>query len=145
MNLYLDTSSLLKLFIREHSSEGVRDIVARAARRSTSRISTPEARGGLARAARGLRLTPDELHIAETELRSLFEGMQVVDVTAALLEDAGDLAVGYYLRGLDAIHLASAVTLQNALGEPITFSAFDDRLNQAAADCGLTVPGAETT
>lgn len=72
----------------------------------------------------------------ETTWRTLI----IADVTQPLVRLAGDLAERYVIRGFDAIHLASAVTLQRELDEPITFSAFDDRLNQSAAEEGLTLP-----
>lgn len=64
----------------------------------------------------------------------------IADVTEPLVRLAGDLAERYLLRGFDAIHLASAVTLQRELGEPITFSAFDDHLSESAASEGLLLP-----
>jgi hypothetical protein len=65
--------------------------------------------------------------------------MRVIALTETLARTAGDLAARYFLRGLDAIHLASAVTLRDELDESVSFSASDGRLNEAAADCGLAV------
>lgn len=51
----------------------------------------------------------------------------------ALLDRAGDLDPAS-LRSLDAIHLASALTLGNDLGVVVTY---DDRMLQGASALGL--------
>jgi len=43
----------------------------------------------------------------------------------------------YYLRGFDAIHLASAVLLQESIQENIIFGCFDQGLSRAAHQEGL--------
>jgi len=45
---------------------------------------------------------------------------------------AGDLAEKHDLRGFDAIHLASAVTLREKLASDFTFSCCDMRLQIAS-------------
>ena len=49
-----------------------------------------------------------------------------------ILVAARDLIRRHPLRGFDAIHLASALSLRAALGEEITFAAADERLLRAA-------------
>ena len=137
MILYLDTSSFLKLFIVEEHSEAVREHVASADGLHTSIVSWPEAKGVIARAVRGNRILAESYAASESKLLEFWNKVDVVDVTTDLIAEAGDLAARFYLRGLDAIHLASAVTLQRYLNEPVAFSAFDDRLLDAAEACGL--------
>jgi predicted nucleic acid-binding protein len=88
---------------------------------------------------RGLRLAVERYPEADAEFQDLIDRLRLVDVSEHLAGVAGDLAARYFLRGLDAIHLASALTLQEGLGEAVSFSSFDGRLNEAAADCGLVV------
>ena len=45
---------------------------------------------------------------------------------------AGDLAEKHGLRGFDAIHLTSAVTLREKLVSPVIFSCYDVRLQIAS-------------
>jgi predicted nucleic acid-binding protein len=52
---------------------------------------------------------------------------------------AGILAENHALRGADAIHLASAVTLSKQLGESTMFLCFDGRLATAAGKEDLRV------
>jgi len=53
---------------------------------------------------------------------------------------AGDLAEKHGLRGFDAIHLASAVTLREKLASPVTFSCYDIRLQNASQREKLDLP-----
>ena len=138
MNLYLDTSSLFKLYVNEEDSDAAMALASRANTISVSQIAYPEFRGSLARAQRGGRLT-DQAYLSTLEL---FERAWVTyaarEVTLPLIRLAGELAAKHYLRGFDAVHLASAVTLQRELDEPVTFSSSDDRLMEAARVEGLT-------
>ena len=139
MNLYLDSSSFLKLFIAEPQSATMRNLLETAHGLTTSVIAWPEGRGGLARAERSGRISPEYHAEAITQLTEFLTSATVIDMTVGVARVAGDLAARYFLRGLDAIHLASALTLQEGLGEAVSFSSFDSRLNEAAADCGLAV------
>jgi hypothetical protein len=57
---------------------------------------------------------------------------------------ARDLIQRHPLKGFDAIHLASALSLKSALGEEMTFAAADERLLQAAEGAGLRPLNVET-
>ena len=51
---------------------------------------------------------------------------------------AAELAVRRVLKGFDAVHLAAALTLRDAVGDDgVAFSSFDAPLNEAAAAEGL--------
>jgi hypothetical protein len=86
------------------------------------------------------RIAEDEYQNTLQRFEDTWRTLIIADVTEPLVLLAGDLAERYVLRGFDAIHLASAVTLHRELDEPITFSAFDDRLNGSAASEGLLLP-----
>lgn len=53
---------------------------------------------------------------------------------------AGEMAERYALRGFDAIHLASAVRLEERFPD-LRFPAFDDRLVAAAREASVPVYG----
>lgn len=61
-----------------------------------------------------------------------------IALTAAQVHDAGECAEQFSLRGLDAIHLASARWLKSMHDGEFVFSAFDQSLMTAAAAAGLT-------
>lgn len=138
MILYLDTSSLLKVYLDEPGSDDVTRLKNSARYIATSLITYPEARSGLARAVRGGRLSQDGYKTAVAEFENDWPWYGIQDVTRPLAQTAGDLAARHFLRGFDAVHLASAVVLQRELGEAVTFSSGDDRLMAAAAVEGLS-------
>jgi predicted nucleic acid-binding protein len=140
VNLYLDSSSLIKLLIEEEGSAIVDQLVKGSSVLSTSVVTWPELRGALARAIRGGRLTKDGHAEALASLQDLWRRMQILAFDEAIATSAGDHAANHYLRGLDAIHLASALAYRDASGEPLAFSAFDHRLADAAAASGLDIP-----
>jgi hypothetical protein len=55
-----------------------------------------------------------------------------IQVTVELVRLPGDLAEKHGLRGFDAVHLASAVTLRAKLASPVTFSCYDIQLQNAS-------------
>ena len=139
MNLYLDSSSLLKLFLEERESKLAEEIARRATAIYASLVAYVEARSGLARALRTGRLTEGAYRETLMRFEASWASFVSLDISRGVVRLAGDLAERHHLRGYDAVHLATAVTLQRELGEPVTFSAWDERLVSAAAAEGLTL------
>jgi predicted nucleic acid-binding protein len=67
-----------------------------------------------------------------------------VELGAEILISARGLIQRHSLRAFDAIHLASALGLQAAANEPVTFVAADQRLLRAAAGERLATVNPET-
>jgi len=131
--LYLDSSSLVKLYVEETGSADVERLAERASLACTSVISYAEARSAFARLHREGSLTTQEHSLAKADLVRDWPRYLFLDVVPAVWQSAGDLAEKHALRGFDSIHLASFLYLANAnLGEPIQFSSFDNRLIGAA-------------
>jgi len=144
MNVFADTSALLKLFLKETHSGAVRELFSDpSARPLASRITWVEALAGLARRQRMGTTTEDAIRYSRRELHRLWPFFTLVEVTSELTERAGDYSETLGLRGFDAVQLASAVELQQALAEPVRFACFDYGLNQAARVLGLEVPFAQ--
>ena len=100
------------------------------------RLVYPETRAALAQAERLGRLTARQLRGAVTELHSLFEGIDLVEVDDALARRAGELADARRLRGYDAVHLAAA----NRVNDPdVVVVAGDGALLDAATAEGMTI------
>ena len=138
MILYLDTSSLLKLYLDEPGADQIEDLRNAASLVATSLITYSEARSGLARALRGGRFADKDYDETVRDFDGDWSTFLAREVTEPLVKRAGELAAKHFLRGFDAIQLASAITLQEELGEPVTFSASDERLTHAAELEGLT-------
>ncbi|HWP99488.1 MAG TPA: type II toxin-antitoxin system VapC family toxin [Vicinamibacterales bacterium] len=133
MTLYLDTSSLVKLYVEEPGSEAVRRLVAAATIVATSLVAYPEARAAFARRRREGVLRPSAFAAARRSLDADWPHYLAIGVSARLCREAGELAERYRLRGYDAVHLASFAELARSAGARDTrFSSFDDRLNRAA-------------
>lgn len=137
MILYLDTSSLVKLHVDEEGSQLVRGLVKRATVVATSGVAYVEARAAFARKRREAELTDEELQRVRGDFESDWEKYLTVEVSKSIVTKAGNLAEKHSLRGFDAVHLASALTLTAGLGSEVEFSCADQRLLRAAVDEGL--------
>jgi len=140
VNLYLDTSALVKLYVAEVHSSAVRRWVDRSDTVASSRVAYPEARAALARRRREGALSATALRRAVAALARDFPSIVVVEITEQLSRDAGELAERRALRGFDAIHLASALEIARILGAAPLFLAYDARMTEAAALEGLRAP-----
>jgi predicted nucleic acid-binding protein len=138
VTLYLDTSSLVKLYVEEPGSDSVRELVAAANVVATSTIAYPEARAALARRRRERTLSPAALAGAKRAFESDWPRYLAIDVTLPLCMRAGDLAERYRLRGYDSVHLASFLEILDR-ADNVRFSAFDANLVRAARAASRSV------
>jgi predicted nucleic acid-binding protein len=133
VTLYLDTSSLVKIYVAEPGSDAVRRLVDRATVVATSSIAYPETRAALARRRRERALGPTAYGIATRALEDDWPRYLAIDVSAAICREAGGLAERYRLRGYDSVHLACYLEIARRAGIAETqFSSFDEPLNRAA-------------
>ena len=133
MTLYLDTSSLVKLYVTETGSAVVRRLVSEANVVATSVVAYAETRAALARLRREGALTASKAAAAKREFEEQWPAYLTLEATDALCRAAGELAERHGLRGFYSIHLASFAEVARRAGTADTqFSSFDDRLNQAA-------------
>lgn len=137
MILYVDTSSLAKLYLDEPYGDDVVEWIGAADAVATSRVTYPEVASALARRCAHGSLAERDLRLSLDDLEAGWEEYLVVDLAERL---AAELAVRHVLRGFDAVHLAAAVTLRDAVGsDGVAFSSFDAELNRAAVSEGLIV------
>lgn len=130
--LYLDTSALVKLYVDEPMSQELTAAVDEAEAVATSLLAYVEARAAFARARREARLSAQAYrHIVDAFVED-WSRYVAVEVTDRLVKEAGDLAVHRALRGYDALHLASALSLRERVSSAVTFLAFDRKLTVAA-------------
>jgi predicted nucleic acid-binding protein len=133
VTLYLDTSSLVTIYVAEPDSDAVRTLVDQATVIATSGIAYPETQAALARRRRDRALSPTAYRIATRAFEDDWPTYLAVDVSAAICREAGNLAERYRLRGYDGVHLASYLEIARRAGVAETqFSSFDERLNRAA-------------
>jgi predicted nucleic acid-binding protein len=133
MTLYLDTSSIVKLYVEETGSDEVRQDLSEAERAATSAVSYAEARAAFARHRRDGKFTPATFRVVKRDFDADWRRLAIVEPTSELCHAAGDLAERYGLRGFDSIHLATFLHLASNRGSEMRFSSFDRQLNIAAA------------
>jgi predicted nucleic acid-binding protein len=137
MILYLETSNLVKLYVRESDSAEVARLVSEAEVVATSIVAYPEARAAFARKIREKGIVEEDYLQIKKDLDDDWEKYFIINLTDALARSSGVLAGKCGLRGFDALHLASALELKKALPHPIRFSSSDARLREAAKNEGL--------
>lgn len=123
--IYLDSSALVKLAVREPESGALR----RYLRRRRPLVSSSVARTEVARAL--LPLGPDAIRRGQDVLARV----DLVRVNDRVLNAAGAL-LPEELRSLDAIHLATAQQLGADLARIVTY---DERMATAAKELGFAV------
>jgi predicted nucleic acid-binding protein len=139
MILYLDASVLVKRFVAEPGADAVNEIVSRAEVLGTALICRAEVAAAFAKAVRTETLTPAGAAAALKEFRNEWPQLIRLQVTERLVAQADSLAWSHSLRGYDAVHLAAAMTWQDAFGLPVTLATFDRLLWQAASRTGMRV------
>jgi predicted nucleic acid-binding protein len=133
--LYLDTSALAKLYVAEPESQLVsRTVEVNSSWLATSRVAYAEVLSVLVRCLRANRLSPKAYRLQKKAFLEDWSAMFVVELSTETLSDAGRLIERHGLRGLDAIHLCSALWIGRT-----SFACFDARLRSAAAAEGLAL------
>ena len=130
--VYLDSSALVKLVVREEESDALRSFVAANAAAVTSAVAVTEVRRAIGRLSTRRALSD--------RVRLVLDGVALLAVDADVLERAARLAPSE-LRTLDAIHVASALSIKADL---LAFVTYDERQRAAARKAGLPLvqPGA---
>jgi predicted nucleic acid-binding protein len=131
--LYLDTSSLVKLYVEEPGSADVERKVGQADFVTTSVVAYAEARAALARRRRERSLTPRQHRDAKAALDDDWQRVLSLELTDRLCRAAGEIAERHRLRGFDAVHLGSYLQIADEFPtESVSFDSADAALNRAA-------------
>lgn len=139
MIVYLDTSSLVKLYVEEAGSAAVKDIAQSATVIAASKIAYAEARAAFVRKQREDGFPIKALRKVVEDLDRDWENYFIIEVTDGIIRAAGDIAEKYLLKGFDSIHIASAVNLKSKIRGEVYFSSADAKLNRAAGKEGIKV------
>lgn len=138
MIAYFDSSSIVKWFFDEPFTELAKETKDKANVVFTSLLAFPEVLSAINRACKEGRCLKSEMQLVRKEFLRSWSNFQWIKVNEQLMQQAGDLVFKHSLRGLDAVHLASALLLRHE-GQPIDvfFSSFDQNLNRAAREEGF--------
>lgn len=129
MIIYLDTSSLVKLYVEETQAAKVREWVEEAELVATGRIAFPETLSALDRRFRSGDFSKHDYEWLIGGFAEDWRNFVVLDFDEI---EAGRLVRKYGLRGFDAVHLSSAKMMRRDEGLALFFSSFDEKLNKAA-------------
>jgi predicted nucleic acid-binding protein len=136
---YWDTSALVKQFVEEAGTSDAVVLRANPPPHATATIAYAETFSALRRRVR--EATLKESQYDEVIRRFLREWPSYVRVNLdeAVLGRSRSLLERYTLRTLDALHLASAIDLQEHLDEPSIIISADIQLLKAASAEGIAI------
>lgn len=142
---YVDTSVLVKRYVREDESPRARALLRRH-RVLSSALLPVEALAAIRRRRSAGDLSERDFTGILADLQRDRQRWKLVEVTSQVLGRAEQLLHAESVRTLDALHIASALELERALGEKLPFLTSDTRQRGAAQRAGLQVVwvGAET-
>ena len=139
MNLYIDTSALIKHYIAEDGSDYINDLMAGATVVATGLITRAEMAAGINRLLRMNYISREHYSIALRDFRSDWIHYERITISEEIVARADSLTCEYTLRGYDSVHLACGLTWQDSLELPVVLITFDSQLRDAAQKAGLQV------
>lgn len=120
----------------EPGSELAAELWDRAESVVSSQLVYPEARAAAAAAHRRRRITSTTLRRAVDRIDELCTELDVIGLDPDLAHSAGDLAEAHGLRGYDAVHLATALSVES---DSMLLATWDGDLARAAVAAGCSV------
>jgi predicted nucleic acid-binding protein len=137
--IYLDTSTLLKLYIQETGSDEVVKLLTSVDSSGTNLLTHVEMASAIARAVRMELVFANEAQSTWKDFLADWELLVRLDISVQITKRAATLAWEHGLRGYDAIHLASALSWQEAIDTPVTLATYDRELWAEALKAGMEV------
>ena len=134
MRVFFDTSAFVKRYVGEAGTDAVLEWCDRATEIGLSGIALPEMISAFCRLRREARITDAQYRQLKSLLLADIEDAAVCDLTPGVLVQAISCLEENVLRGMDAIHIGSAVALQADV-----FISADKRQLDAAARKGLRI------
>ena len=142
MIAYFDASALVKLFLDEADCDIARQVWGSGVRLATSRVSHAELACAMAAAVRSGRHAKGVVDADVVDGTFLADRADLVEADPGVVDTAAVVGVRHGLRGVDAIHIASAMQLAD-FGP--TLVSWDERQRQAARAEGLRIYPETTT
>ena len=132
MRVFFDSSAFVKRYVREAGSDAVLQWCDQASEILLSGIALAEIVAGFCRLQREAQITDSQYRQLKSLLLADVEDAAICDLTPMVLAQAISSLEANVLRGMDAIHIGSAVVLKAEL-----FVTSDQRQLVAAQGCGL--------
>lgn len=132
MIFYFDTSALVKKYVWETGSQRVVDLWEQAEEITISKVGYAETLATFHRKKREGEIAAKQLKKISSSFRNDWKSFIRMDVSGELEKLVDRLVAKYPLRGFDAIHLASSLSLKKLFKSQLAFVAADRRLLDAA-------------
>ena len=134
MLVFFDSSAFVKRYVNESGTEAVLSWCDKASEIGLSGIALPEIISAFCQLQRESRITAVQYQALKSLLLADIEDAAICDLTPPVLAHAISSLEKSVLRGMDAIHIASAVALKADV-----FVSSDERQTEAATRAGLKV------
>jgi len=134
MLAFFDSSAFIKRYVAEEGTEAVLSLCDRASEIGLSGIALPEIISAFCRLRREGKISDVQYRQLKSSLLTDTEDAAVCDLTPQVLAHAIARLEANVLRGMDALHIGSALTLKADV-----FVSADRRQCDAAARAGLNV------
>jgi len=134
MRIFFDSSAFAKRYVSEEGTDAVVQWCDRAAEIALSGIALPELISAFCRLRRESKISEAQYQQLKDSLLADIEDAAICDLTPIVLAHSIASLERNTLRGMDAIHIGSAVAMQADL-----FVSADARQCAAAAAAGLEV------
>ena len=137
MIIYLDTSALVKKYFKEIGSNDLISKWKEAESIVTSSVAYAETMAAFYRKKREVNINENLFETVIQSFHNDWESFIHTEVNDDLNEMIDKMVAFYPLRGFDAIHLASALIVDETIKKDFLFVCFDQRLSTAAQSEGL--------
>ncbi|MSQ73553.1 MAG: PIN domain-containing protein [Betaproteobacteria bacterium] len=134
MRVFFDSSAFVKRYVSEPGTDIVLGWSDRASEIVLSAIALPEIISAFCRLRRESKITDTQYRQLKSALMADIEDAALCDLTPAVLAQAVASLESHPLRGMDAIHIGSAVVLKADV-----FVSSDQAQCKAASGSGLRV------
>jgi predicted nucleic acid-binding protein len=132
--IFFDSSAFVKRYVNEIGTENILALCDKATEIGLSGIALPEIISAFCRLRREGKIVDTQYRQLKSLLLADIEDVVICDLTPVVLAKAVACLEDNTLRGMDAIHIGSAVTLNADI-----FVSADKRQIDAAARVGLKV------
>lgn len=134
MNVFYDSSALVKRYVEETGSDRVDAILAQATSLGIAVLCAPEVMSALCRRRRENTLSPQQFLTAKRQLFQDIAYAEIVNLSDPVVANAVRIMERWPLRAADALHLAAA-----AEWPADVFVSADKRQTAVAREYGMRV------
>lgn len=136
--VYAESSAALRWLLRHNQGDRVQEALIAAGDVITSRLTSLEVARTLLRLASTKQISPSERASCWAAYQNAAKHWKVYAVTDEILDRAAEPFPIEPVRSLDAVHLATILAYNKAIG-PLAVLSTDDRIRDNAVALGLEV------